>query len=57
MTTLTYSKTDVDLVMRWLNARDSEKTNARIDTGASPNVPATIMLKIAERIWRKRSRG
>lgn len=54
MTTLTYSKQDVDLVMRWLSARDNEKSNARIDTGASPNVPAPIMMEIAQRIWRRR---
>ena len=55
--TLTYSKHDVDLVTRWFAARDAEKKNVRTDYGTAPNVPATTMLKIAERIWRKRCRG
>jgi hypothetical protein len=57
MTVLTYSKQDVDLVSRWFAARDAEKKNARTDHGASPNVPASLMLEIARRIWRKRCRG
>lgn len=54
MTTLTYSKTDVDLVNQWLNAREAEKQSARISTGERPNIPASIMLTIAQRIWNKR---
>jgi hypothetical protein len=54
MTTLTYSKTDVDLVNRWLRARDSEKTNAKTYHGDRPCLPAAAMLAVAQRIWRKR---
>jgi len=57
MTTLTYSKADTDLLNRWLQARDNEKKTYRTDYGTTPNVPASIMMKIAERIWRKRGRG
>ena len=57
MTTLTYSRDDIDLVNRWLDARESEKKNVRTYYGATPMVPANIMLKLAERIWEKRSRG
>ena len=55
--TLTYSKQDVDLINRWLHARDNEKKTYRTDDGTTPNVPASIMMTIAERIWRKRCRG
>jgi len=54
MTTLTYSKADTDLVNRWLAARDNEKKATRTDYGTTPNVPASIMMKIAERIWERR---
>lgn len=54
MTTLTYSHNDIDLVNRWLAARDAEKKNVRTYYGATPMVPANIMLKLAERIWEKR---
>ena len=54
MTTLTYSREDIDLVNRWLDARESEKKNVRTYYGATPMVPANIMLKLAERIWERR---
>jgi len=54
MTTLTYSKTDVDLVNSWLRARDAEKQNAKVYHGERPCLPAAAMLAVAERIWRKR---
>ena len=55
MTTLTYSKTDVDLVNVWLAARDAEKTNAKVYHGDRPCLPAQVMLAVAEAIWRKRA--
>lgn len=55
--TLTYSKQDTDLINRWLQARDNEKKAYRTDYGTSPSVPADAMLKIAQRIWRKRREG
>lgn len=57
MTTLTYSKQDTDLINRWLQARDNEKKAYRTDYGTSPSVPASLMLEIAQRIWRKRRDG
>lgn len=53
MTTLTYSKQDVDLVARWLAARDNEKKHIKTYHGTRPNVPADIMMKLCERIWRR----
>ena len=55
MTTLTYSKHDIDLVTQWLAARDNEKTNAKVYHGDRPCLPAQVMLAVAERIWRKRA--
>jgi hypothetical protein len=51
---LTYSKQDVDLINRWLRARDAEKTGAKVYHGERPCLPAAVMLAVAERIWRKR---
>jgi hypothetical protein len=50
---LTYSKADVDLINRWLRARDAEKQNAKVYHGERPCLPARVMLAVAERIWRK----
>ena len=54
MTTLTYSKTDVDLVRAWLAARDAEKQNVRAYHGDKPCIPAAALLEVCRRIWRKR---
>jgi hypothetical protein len=54
MTTLTYSKTDVDTVSAWLAARDAEKQNAKTYYGERPCLPAQVALALTERIWRKR---
>ncbi len=55
MTTLTYSQDDVvNMVGRWLAARDNEKTGAKVYHGERPCLPAAAMLAVAERIWRKR---
>ncbi len=54
MTTLTYSKSDVDMVSAWLAARDAEKQNAKVYHGERPCLPARVMLAVAEGIWRKR---
>jgi hypothetical protein len=55
MTTLTYSQDDVvNMVGRWLAARDNEKTGAKVYHGDRPCLPAAAMLAVAERIWRKR---
>jgi hypothetical protein len=51
---LTYSKADVDLVNRWLAARDNEKRGAKVYHGERPCLPAGVMLAVARRIWRKR---
>jgi len=51
---LTYSKQDVDLVNRWLAARDAEKQGAKAYHGERPCLPAGVMLAVAEAIWRKR---
>jgi hypothetical protein len=52
---LTYSKTDVDLINRWLAARDSEKAGAKVYHGDRPCLPAGVMLAVAEAIWRRRA--
>jgi hypothetical protein len=54
MTTLTYSRRDIDLVNAWLRARDSEKSGAKTYHGDRPCLPAAAMLAVAQRIWRKR---
>jgi hypothetical protein len=54
MTTLTYSKQDIDLVAQWLAARDAEKQNAKTYHGERPCLPAKVALALAERIWRRR---
>ena len=54
MTTLTYSKTDVDLVHQWMTAREAEKANVRVSDGSNPNIPASIMLKLVRRIYSTR---
>jgi hypothetical protein len=54
MTTLTYSKQDIDLVTQWLAARDNEKTNAKVYHGERPCLPAKVALALTERIWRRR---
>jgi hypothetical protein len=51
---LTYSQDDVDLVNRWLAARDNEKTGAKVYHGERPCLPAKVMLAVANAIWRKR---
>jgi hypothetical protein len=53
MTTLTYSREDIDLVNRWLDARESEKRNVRVYHGDRPCLPATAMLAICQRIFTK----
>jgi hypothetical protein len=45
---------DIDLVTKWLAARDNEKTGAKVYLGDRPCLPAKAMLTVAERIWRKR---
>jgi len=54
MTTLTYSKTDVDLVNAWLRGRDAEKQNAKIYHGDRPCLPAAALLKVCQRIFTKK---
>lgn len=54
MITLTYSKTDVDLVYQWMTAREAGKTSVRDSDGSNPNIPASIALKLVERIYSKR---
>jgi hypothetical protein len=51
---LTYSKADVDLVNRWLAARDAEKQGAKTYHGERPCLPAKVALALTERIWRRR---
>jgi hypothetical protein len=51
---LTYSKADVDLVNRWLAARDNEKSGAKVYHGERPCLPAGVMLAVANAVWRKR---
>ena len=53
MTVLTYSHEDVDLVNRWLNARDNEKRNVRVYQGDRPCLPAAVMLAVCRRIFTK----
>ena len=53
MTTLTYSREDIDLVNRWLDARENEKRNARVYQGDRPCLPAAVMLAICQRISTK----
>ena len=55
MTTLTYSQDDVvNMVGRWLAARDSEKSGAKVYHGERPCLPAKVALALTERIWRRR---
>jgi hypothetical protein len=54
MTTLTYSKRDLDYVMQWIAARDEERKSAKFYHGDRPCLPAAAMLAVAQRIWRKR---
>lgn len=51
MTVLTYSHEDVDLVGRWLAARDAEKKNVRAYYGERPCLPAEALLAICRRIF------
>ena len=53
MTTLTYSREDIDLVNRWLDARDNEKRNVRIYHGNRPCLPAEALLAVCQRIFTK----
>ena len=53
MTTLTYSRDDIDLVTRWLDARDNEKRNVRVYLGDKPCLPAAAMLAVCRRIFNK----
>ena len=51
MTVLTYSHDDIDLVNRWLAARDAEKRNVRIYHGNRPCLPAEALLAVCRRIF------
>jgi hypothetical protein len=51
MTTLTYSREDVDLVNRWLDARENEKRNVRVYQGDRPCLPAAALLAVCRRIF------
>jgi hypothetical protein len=53
MTTLTYSREDIDLVNRWLDARENEKRNVRVYHGDRPCLPAAAMLAVCQRISNK----
>jgi hypothetical protein len=53
MTTLTYSHEDIDLVNRWLTARENEKRNVRNYHGDRPCLPAAAMLAVCQRIFSK----
>ena len=53
MTTLTYSREDIDLVNRWLDARENEKRNVRVYHGNRPCLPAAAMLAVCQRISNK----
>ena len=53
MTVLTYSHDDIDLVTRWLDARDNEKRNVRVYQGDRPCLPAAVMLAVCQRIYTK----
>ena len=51
MTTLTYSREDIDLVNRWLTARENEKRNVRVYQGDRPCLPAEALLAVCRRIF------
>jgi hypothetical protein len=51
MTTLTYSREDIDLVNRWLAARENEKRNVRVYQGDRPCLPAAALLEVCRRIF------
>ncbi len=53
MTTLTYSREDIDLVNRWLDARENEKRNVRNYHGDRPCLPAGAMLAVCRHIFSK----
>ena len=55
MTTLTYSKQDIDLVTQWLAARDNEKTNAKVYHGDRPCLPTAALLEVCRRIFTKQT--
>ena len=55
MTTLTYSHDDIDLVNRWLTARENEKRNVRNYHGDRPCLPAAAMLAVCRRISTKQT--
>jgi hypothetical protein len=55
MTTLTYSKHDIDLVTQWLAARDNEKHNVRAYHGDRPCIPAAALLEVCRRIFTKQT--
>jgi hypothetical protein len=55
MTTLAYSRNDVDLINRWLAARDAEKKNVRAYYGDRPCLPAAAMLAVCQRISNKQT--
>ena len=55
MTTLTYSREDIDLVNRWLDARENEKRNVRVYQGDRPCLPAAAMLAVCRRISTKQT--
>lgn len=55
MTTLTYSREDIDLVNRWLDARENEKRNVRNYHGDRPCLPAAAMLAVCRRISTKQT--
>jgi hypothetical protein len=51
--TLTYSRNDVDLINRWLAARDAEKKSVRAYYGDRPCLPAEALLAVCRRIFSK----
>lgn len=53
MSTLTYSRSDIDLVDRWLAARDEEKRNARTYLGDRPCLPTAALLEVCRRLSTK----
>ena len=53
MTVLTYSHNDIDLVTRWLDARENEKRNVRIYHGNRPCLPGEALLAVCRRIFSK----
>jgi len=56
MTTLTYSQDDVvNMVGRWLAARDAEKNRGKTYLGDRPCLPADALIAVCNRIFSKRA--